>query len=136
MQVRGAAANGIQQHLVDEAHHWSVVGVHPSWAVILVVIDSLNVHSIQIDVAEFFHAAVGGLEKLIYCIAEFIVLDQDGFGVQAGAELDVGYSLVVGRVGNAHEQLVASAPEGQGTMLAHQLFAYQIPWLGFLVNAG
>ncbi|MDT4806976.1 hypothetical protein FQZ97_398160 [compost metagenome] len=124
VQVGGAAADGVQQHLVDEAHHRGIVGVHATWGVLLVFVDRLDVHAIQVNISEVLHAAAGGVEELLDGIAQLVVFDQDGLGVQAGAELDIGNGLVVGGVGDAHEQLVAPAPERQGAMLANQLFAH------------
>ncbi|MCY1351507.1 hypothetical protein D9M68_438640 [compost metagenome] len=124
MQVGGAAADGIQQHLIDEANYRRIVGIYAARAVFLVVVDRFNVHSIQVNVSKVLHTAVGGVEEFLDGIAQLVVFDQDGLCVQASAELDIGYSLVVGGVGNAHEQLIAPAPERQGAMLAHQLFAH------------
>ncbi|MCY1549339.1 hypothetical protein D9M68_855020 [compost metagenome] len=103
MQVRRAAAYGIQKHLVDEAHHGGVVSIYPAWPIMLIVIDCFNVHAIQVDVPKIFHAAICALEELLDGIAQLVILDQDGFGVQAGAELNIGYSLMVGGVGDADE---------------------------------
>ncbi|MCY1417448.1 hypothetical protein D9M71_329830 [compost metagenome] len=124
VQVGGAAADSIQQHLIDEANHRRIVSIHAAGAVLLVVVDRLDINAVQINVSKVLHAAVGGVEELLDGITQLVVLDQNGLGIEAGAELDIGDGLVVGRVGNAHEQLVAPAPEGQGAVLAHQLFAH------------
>jgi hypothetical protein len=50
------------------------------------------------------------VEKLFDGIGEFVVLHQNGFGAQPGAELNVVDRLMVARVGNTHEQFVAAPP--------------------------
>ncbi|MCY1536949.1 hypothetical protein D9M68_724250 [compost metagenome] len=69
MQVRGSAANGIQQHLVDEAHHGGIVGIHADCAVSFVIIDRFDINSIQIDITQVLHAAVGAVEVLLDGVA-------------------------------------------------------------------
>ncbi|MCY1290124.1 hypothetical protein D9M70_392510 [compost metagenome] len=103
MQVRGATLDSIQQHLVDEAHHWCVVGFLPGDIVLFVIVDGFDIQSVQVDVGQILHAAVGGIEKLVDGLAQFVIFHQDGFGGHAGAELDVGDCLVVTRVGQGDE---------------------------------
>ncbi|MDT4855080.1 hypothetical protein FQZ97_894200 [compost metagenome] len=112
VQVRRAAANGVQQHLVDETNNRGIVGIHADCTVPFVIIDRFDIHAIQVDVTQVLHAASCAIEELLDGIAQLVVFHQDGFGVQAGTELDIGYCLVIGRVGNGDEQLIASAPEG------------------------
>ncbi|MNJ68095.1 hypothetical protein D3C77_643140 [compost metagenome] len=76
-----------------------------------------------------------GVEEFLDGIGKFVVLDQNGFGAQPGTELDVVDCLMIARVGNAHEQLVAATPQGHGVMLTHEFFADQAFGLGFLVQA-
>ncbi|MNR35367.1 hypothetical protein D3C85_1532080 [compost metagenome] len=46
VQVRRSTADGIQQHLVNEAHHRSIVCIDAARGVILVFIACLNVNAI------------------------------------------------------------------------------------------
>ncbi|MCY1297683.1 hypothetical protein D9M70_471340 [compost metagenome] len=111
VQVRRAALDRIQQHLVDEAHHRGVVSFLAGHYILLVVVDRLNIQAVQVDVGEVFHPAVGAFEELLDGFAQLVVLHQDGFGGQPGAELDVGHRLVVAGVGQGDEQLVAAPPQ-------------------------
>lgn len=110
MQIRRAALDGVQQHLVDETYYRRIVSIGATFADRLLIINRLDIQSIQINVCQLVHAAVGRVEELVDGIAEFVVLDQNGFCGQAGAELHIGDGLVVGRVGEADEQLVTSTP--------------------------
>ncbi len=135
MQVGRAALDRVQQHLVDETHHGRVVGVLAADGILLGVVDRLDVQAVEVGIAHAFQARTCGFEELLDGVAEFIVLHQDGFGGQAGAELDVIDGLVISRVGDAHEQFVAASPQRQGMVLAHQFFADQAGGLGFFVQA-
>lgn len=135
MQVGGAAFDRIEQHLVDESHHRRIVGVLSADGVLLVVVDRFDIEAVEIDVGHVFETGAMGVEEFFDGIAELVVLHQDGFGAQPGAELDVVDCLVIARVGNSHEQLVAASPQGQGVMLAHQFFTDQAFGLSFFVQA-
>ncbi|MNZ93256.1 hypothetical protein D3C78_1123150 [compost metagenome] len=126
MQVGRAAADGIQQHLVDEAHYWGIVGIAANRFFLPFRISALDIQPFQIDIGQIIQSACRALEQLLDGITELVVLDQDGLGGQAGTELHIGNGLVVGRVGEANEQLVAATPKRNHPMLAHQLFADQL----------
>jgi len=120
---------------VHEAHHRGIVGVDPAERVLPAVVDRLDVQPVEIDIGHFLQAGGVGVEEFFDGVGELVVLDQNGFGAQPGAELNVVDRLMIARVGNPHEQFVAASPEGQGVVLAHQFFADQAFGLGFLVEA-
>ncbi|MNF69015.1 hypothetical protein D3C84_508870 [compost metagenome] len=119
---------------MDEAHHRGVIGLLTADSVLAFVMGGLDVQAIEVDVGGFFQASARVVEESLDGIAEFVVFDQDRFGGEPGAELDVVDGLMVGRVGNPDEQLVATTPEGQGVMLADQLLADQALGLQVLVQ--
>lgn len=135
VQVGRAALDRIEQHLVDETHHRRIIRILPGDGVLMPVVERFDFHSIKINVGHLFEAGGVGVEEFLDGVAELVVLDQNCFGAQPGAELDVVDRLVIGRVGNPHEQFIATSPEGQGVMLADQFFADQAFGLGFLVEA-
>ncbi|MCY1299250.1 hypothetical protein D9M70_487720 [compost metagenome] len=135
VQVRGTAADGIQQHLVDETHHRGIVGIAADGLFLSLRIAAFDIQSIEIDIGQVFEAPARTLEQLLDGVAELVVLHQDGLGGQPGAELHVGDGLVVGGVGEPDEQLVAAAPERNDAVLAHQFLADQLPGHAFPVEA-
>ncbi len=115
MQVGRAALDRIEQHLVDESHHGRVISILPCNGVLFLLIDRLDVQPVEVDIGHVFQASGVVVEEFFFDgVAELVFLHQNGFGTQPGAELDVVDGLMIGRVGNPHEQLVTTPPEGQG----------------------
>ncbi|MNP80757.1 hypothetical protein D3C76_1789410 [compost metagenome] len=76
MQVRGAATDGIQQHLVDELDHRRVVGF-VGRRLFLLLAALLDVDAVQIDVGQVLHAGAGiAFEELVDGLTELVVLHQ------------------------------------------------------------
>ncbi|MNN58656.1 hypothetical protein D3C81_1737130 [compost metagenome] len=107
MQVRGAAANGVQQHLVDELDHRRVVGF-VGCRFFLFLAALFDIHAVEIDIGKLFHAGGAAVEELVNGLAEFVIFHQQGFHSQSGAELDIADGLLVGGIGDANEQDVAA----------------------------
>ncbi|MNX81644.1 hypothetical protein D3C86_1133390 [compost metagenome] len=134
MQVGRTAPDRVEQHFMDEAHHRRVIGILADDGVLTLVIDGLDVQAFEVDIGHVFQAGPMGVEELLDGVAELVVLHEDGFGRKPGTELDVVDGLVIGRVGNPHEQFVASAPEGQRVVLADQFLADQALGLNLRVQ--
>ena len=77
VQVGRAAADGVEQHLVDEAHHRGifgvVAGIFLAGAFCLAHIDP-----VEIDIAEVAESVHGALVELLDGYAELVVLHQQG----------------------------------------------------------
>ena len=134
VQVGRAAADGVEQHLVDEAHHRGIFGIVA--AVVLAGAFRLaDIDPVEIDVTEVAESVHSALVELLDGYAELVVLHQQGFGGETGAELDIGDRLVVGRVGETDEQFVAAFPQRQHTVLADQALADDILRNAFPIQA-
>ena len=128
VDVRGAALDGVQQHLVDEAHHRRVVaalGVGDVVAVVVFAAGGLEVFQALVVAHAVAHAVAGG-EGEFDGLAELFLVHEDGFDREVGGELDLVQGAGVGGVGDAHEQAVAALVQRQGLVLADQLFADEL----------
>lgn len=134
MQVGRAALDGIQQHLVDETYYRCVVRF---CAGILLggLVRATDIQSLEVDIVEACETVGSAFEQLVDGQAKLVVFDQNRFGRQAGAELDIIDGLVVGGVGDAYKELVAAPPQRDDPVLADQLFADGVPRKAFLVQA-
>lgn len=94
-----------------------------------------HIDPVEIDIAEVAESVHGALVELLDGYAELVVLHQQGFGGETGAELDIGDRLVIGRVGEADEQFVAALPQRQHAVLADQALADGILRNAFPIQA-
>ncbi len=134
MQVGRATLYGIQQHLVDETYYRSVVRF---CAGILLggLFRATDIQSLEVNIVEACETIGSAFEQFVDGQAKLVVFDQNRFGRQAGAELDIIDGLVVGGIGDAYEELVAAPPQRDDPVLADQLFADGVPRKAFLVQA-
>ncbi len=108
MQVRGATLDGVEQHLVDEAHHRCVVHLGGVLGEFLLRADLEIVEVLEIRRLHAAEARVGRREGFLDGPGEFVLLDQHRLGVGADVELDLVERLQVGRVGYADIDAVAA----------------------------
>ncbi len=90
VQVRRAAAYGIEQHLVDEAYYWGVISGLSLLPAFGIITDGLDVDTIQIDVAQLLQPARATLIELVDGSTQLVVLHQDRLDGQPGTELNIG----------------------------------------------
>ena len=128
MDVRGAAPDGIQHHLVHEADDGCVVNVGALADIarycLLAGADVEGLH-IEVFVRELGHGRVDLLERLCDELGELVLLDDDRFDGITGRELDLVQRVEVGRVRHRNEQPLAALDQRQHTVLAQQLLADQ-----------
>ena len=115
VDVRGALLDGVDQHLVDEAHDGCFVH-----AIAAVLALGPVLHGTDIDTVEI--GAVRGPSRPSVRVswasthslmhpAEGAFLQQDGVGIDAGVELDFVQGRQVGGIGNGDKQAIAAAVE-------------------------
>src|SRR5690606_27553432 len=126
VQVRRAAAYGVEQHFVDEAHYRSVVSRLTLLSAFGIIADGFNVYTVQIDVAQILQPARTALIELVDGSTQLVVLHQNRLDGQPGAELNIGNRLVVGRIGNGDIKLGTTLDERQHPMLTRQFLANQL----------
>src|SRR5690606_36632316 len=132
VDVRGALADGVHQHLVDELDDRRVValGVHAGVAAGLVLLAAADVEVLEVLVlvvaAHRRVERLGRLEPLVDGGADALLVHQYRLDLEVGLELDLVEGAVVGRVGDADEQLAAALEHRQHAVLADQLLAHQL----------
>ena len=127
MDVRGAAADRIDQDLVDELHHRRVVhrvGIDAG-SLGLVVAD-LQLQSVQFATAHVGHGVAHAVEQALDHPLQRAALDQDRFDHAVGVELDLVQRMRLHRIGDAHEQPLAAPEQRQRLMLGDQCLADQV----------
>jgi hypothetical protein len=100
VDVRSAAAYGIQQHLVDEAHDRGVFDIIPPDLTAALLVAACNLQRLEIHallVAEVRHGRVDLLDGLVEQFLQLVVLDHDGLDAQAALELDLIDGVQIGR---------------------------------------
>ncbi len=128
MNIRGAAAYGIQQQFVDVADDWRVFDVvarYPGRFGLLTAgdLEALQLHALV--VAKQRRVGFGALDGLVDHALELVVLDDHGVHAQAGLELDLVDGVQVGGVRHAEEQALAAPEHGQYAVLGQQLVGDQ-----------
>ena len=128
MDVRGAAPDRVQHHLVHEADDGCVVNVGALADIarycLLARADIEGVH-LEVFVRELGHGRVDLLERLGDELGELVLFDDDRLDGITGRELDLVQRVEVGRVRHRHEQPLAALDQRQHTVLAQQLLADQ-----------
>ncbi|MNV49946.1 hypothetical protein D3C71_1419230 [compost metagenome] len=129
MDVRGALADRIHQHLVDELDHRRVVtlgvnaGVATTGHVLVPGADIQIAHLLVVAPQGAADAVIAG-QPQIQRAPDLVLINQDRFDHQIGVELDLIQRLR--RVEGTHEQLAAALEQRQHLMLAQQLLADQL----------
>jgi len=91
MDVGRATANGIEHHLVDEAHDRGVFDIVTRDLVVKVILAGRNLEAFQVDIGiirQRRHLVVDLLECLVEGLLELVVLDDDRLDAEARAEPD------------------------------------------------
>ena len=124
MDIRGAALDGIEQHLVDEPHQGRVVGVlteHGAGGLVLGVGDQ----GLQLDIVQPAQHAGDIIVLLIqearYPGAQFVVLGDHQVDRGTRLEADLGERTLVGRIADRHAQSPAVQAQRQRQVTGHQL---------------
>ena len=129
VDVRGAALDRVEHHLVDEAHDRRVVDVGAAdlGADILVARGDLEVLEVEVAVVvEVRHRGVDGLDGARDARVELVLLDDDGFDAQRRLELDVVESLEVGRIADRDVEPLAALQQRQDPVLRQQLLVDEL----------
>src|SRR5205814_9945501 len=124
VNIRCAAANGIQHDLVDEAHDRGVFDVVASDLLVELVFPAGDLEGLEIDVPfirEGRHLVVDLLDRLVDRLLELVVLDDDGFYGEAGLKLDLVDGVHVRRIGHGQKQPLATTEHRQHAMLGEEL---------------
>ncbi len=124
MDIRGAAADGVQQHLVDETHDGRVFNIVPRDIAADLIVATGYFQRLEIDaflVAEVGHGGVDLLDGLVEHLLKLVVFDDDGLDAETGLELDLIDGVQVGRIGDAEEQAFAALEQRQHPVLGQQL---------------
>ncbi len=124
VNIRSAAADGIQHDLVDEAHDRGVFDIVASDLLVELVLAAGDFKGFQIDVrviGERRHLVVDLLERLVDRLLELVVLDDDGFDAEARLELDLIDGVQVGRIRHGQKQPLAATEHRQEAMLGEEL---------------
>jgi len=125
VHIRGAAADRIQQHLVDEAHDRRILDVVARDVVAdLVAVAATDFERLEINriiVAEARHLVVGLLDRLVEFALQLVVFDDNRLDRHAGLELDLVDGVQICRVGDPQEQSLAALEQWQYPVLGEQL---------------
>ena len=128
VDVRGAAPDRIQHHLVHEADDGRVVDIRALAEIgrdcLFARADIESVH-LEVLVRELGHGRVDLLERLGDELGELVLLDDDRLDGIASRELDLVQRVKVGRVRHRDEQALAALDQRQHAVLAQDLFADQ-----------
>src|SRR3989440_6903059 len=101
VNIRSAAADGIEHDLVDEAHDRGVFDVVAPDFLVELVLPAGDLERLEIDVRlirEGRHLVVYLLDRLVDRLLELVVLDDDGFYDETGLKLDLVDGVHVGRI--------------------------------------
>ena len=126
MDVRGAALDRVEHHLVDEADDRCVVdgvGTLRVLGIAIVAVDDVEAVHLEIVASQVRHGRIDLLERLREQLRQLVLLDDDGFDGEAGRELDLVQRMQVRRIRNRDEQLLAALHQRQHAVLAQQLVA-------------
>jgi hypothetical protein len=131
MDVRCAAADGIEQQLVDEAHDGRVFDVVTRYARAFgVVVATGDIEVLEIEAGLIFgelrHGRVGLLGGLVDGLLQLVVFDDHGLDAEAGLEFDFVDGVQVGGIRDAEEQALAAAIQRQAAVLLQQLVLHQL----------
>src|SRR5688572_2755541 len=128
VNVRGAAPDRVQHHLVHEADDGCVVNVGALADIarycLLARADIEGVH-LEVLAGELGHGRIDLLERLVDELGELVLFDDDRLDGITGRELDLVQRVEVGRVRHSNEQPLAALDERQYAVLAQQLLADQ-----------
>ena len=128
MDVRCAALDRVDEHLVDELHDRRVVVAHRIDAAggVAVVVDRAELEVLEaIGIVEPFDDGRRGVERLFDRALDLLLVDQDRLDDVVRLELDLVERAQVRRVGDADEEPVAALEERQRLVLRDQVFADQ-----------
>src|ERR1700691_5742795 len=116
VHIRGAAADRIQQHLVDETHDRRILDVVARDVVAeCLAAAAADFERLEIDsiiVAQAWHLGVELLDRLVELALQFVVFDDNRLDRHAGLELDLVDGVQIGRVGDSQEQTLAALEQG------------------------
>ena len=90
---------------------------------------------LEVDIVEACETVGSAFEQLVDGQAKLVVFDQNRFGRQAGAELDIIDGLVVGGSEMPTKSLLPRRHRGMTRCWRDQLFADGVPRKAFLVQA-
>ncbi len=131
MDVRCAAADGVEQQFVDEAHDGRVFDVVAgNTRAFHVVVATGDVEILEIEaglvVGELRHGRFGLLDGLVDELLQLVVFDDHGLDAHAGLELDLVDGVQIGGIRDTEEQTLAAAIQRQAAMLLQQLVLDQL----------
>ena len=121
MDIGRALLDGLQEHLVDEAHHRCVIDVPFKVAIFIVRI--LGAEVAQVHVAHVAQGLVDAapllVDDLLDALQQLVVGHQDRLDGQPRLKTDLRQGVLVGGVAHRQYQAVALLQQGQGLVLAH-----------------
>ena len=124
MDVRGAAVDGLDDDLIDEAHHRRVVGVALGEGFDLGAVS----FSAEVEITDVIvhDRGVLLLQGVLKRLGQLALTDDHLLDVEPGLELEILQHALAGRVAHADKQAPAALMQRQRLMLAHQLFIDQL----------
>src|SRR6202030_3211532 len=126
VNIRSAAADGIQHDLVDEAHDRGVFDIVASDLLVELVLAAGDFQGLEIDVRfirERRHLVVDLLDRLVDRLLELVVLDNDGFYGETRLKLVLVDGVEVGRIRYRQKQSLAATEHRQDAVLGEELVA-------------
>ena len=123
MDIRGASADRIHQHLVDELHNRRIVVL----AVDAAIAAGLVVAARDVEIVQAFGIVqiaqrIVGLHPQLHGALDGVLINEDGLYQQVGVELDFVEGSGVGRIGNTDKQAATTFEERQHMVFLQQLF--------------
>ena len=136
MDVRRAAADGVEQQLVDETHDgrvFDVVSRNTVTGGIVVAARDIEVFEIEpgLVLGQQRRGRVGLLGGLVDGFLQLVVFDDHGLDAEASLELDLVDGVQVGGICHREEQALAAAEKRQAAMLLKQLVLDQLDGVDF-----
>ena len=126
MNIRGAALDRIQQHLVDKAHHRRFVHFGPGISSGFPFAYCLDLKTSQGGFVETVIQGIPGFGPFLDGPAKSLRLHHYRIGIDAGMKFDFVQGRQVGGVGNRDEQAVAPAENRQRLMPGDQFGSDQV----------
>ena len=121
MDIRGASADRIHQHLVDELHDRGIVVLAVDTAIAAgLVVAAGDVEIVQALGVVQIPQRIVGLHPQLHGALDGVLINEDGLYQQVGVELDFVEGSGVGRIGNTDKQAATTFEERQHVVFLQQ----------------
>src|SRR5690606_32077274 len=123
VDIRRAALDRVEHHLVDEADDRGIVdvGARDVAADLLVAARDVELLEIEVVLVELRHRRVDGFDRALHAHLELVLLDDDRLDAQRRLELDLVDRVQVRRIADGDIEPLAALQDRQHAMLREQL---------------